>query len=120
MAQLTQCDRCGTTDGLHEQVIVRGVRVDLCTDCMAAIFSPWLEDVLARVTTVPMAPGAPTVPTRQNAWPRPPQHGYTAAAIEAAQDPSPTIPADPVLPQPEPDLVAEHEATHGRSGTVKP
>lgn len=89
MAQLTACDRCGTTEGLHEQVIVRGARVDLCPECMDATFSPWLQPILERLGSVPAAPTVP--PTRADAWPRPAQHGHTAAAIEASQSPAPAV-----------------------------
>lgn len=83
MAQLTRCDRCGNTDDLCEQLIVRGVRVDVCPSCMDALFDPWLQTVLDRVGTV----AQPTVPTRADPWPRAPQHGFMAAAIEAASSP---------------------------------
>ena len=87
MAQITRCDRCGTDDDVTRgKVIADSVSLDLCTPCFDKVFDgPWFEDARARINT------APTVPTRGRApgrGPKPPQHGFTAAAIEAAQDPS--------------------------------
>ncbi len=86
MATIKRCDKCGTEEATPKLVIADGVHLDLCTPCFDKVFDgPWFEDVRARIDT------APTIPTRGRApgrGPRPPQHGFTAAAIEAAQDPS--------------------------------
>lgn len=85
MAQLTKCDRCGVVppdDEPTETITARNVTADLCGACAAEILDPWLADVVARVSTVP------TVPPSRHAWPRPPQHGYTADAIEVASTPN--------------------------------
>lgn len=84
MAQLLVCDKCERTASAgFESVSVRGIRVDLCAACMDDVFGPWLATAVARANTVPTVP-----PTATNRWPRPPTHGHTAAAIEAAQNPA--------------------------------
>lgn len=90
MAQLTACDRCGTIDGTHEQATVRGARVDVCASCFDAVFQPWLDAALERLTRVP----PPVQPSRANRFPRPAQHGFTAAAIEASQTPGSVVVSD--------------------------
>lgn len=94
MAQLTKCDRCGKIlddSEAAEQVTVRGVRVDVCPTCSAELFDPWVGEVVARVSTVPTVPAGqlarrfgPAGEAEARRGARPPQHGFTAASIEAA------------------------------------
>lgn len=80
-----KCDRCGAIDRVTERISARGMQLDLCVDeCGPAVLEPWIEKAVEQVGRVPELPR----PTRERPFPRPPMHGFSAGAIEAAQTPT--------------------------------
>lgn len=99
MATIKRCDRCGTEDGTPEQVIAAGVHLDLCGDCFGEVFAgEWFAATRATIDVAPVVSSRRRVPGR---GPRPPQHGFTAAAIEEAQNPA-TLASRVEVPSPSP------------------
>lgn len=114
MATIKRCDKCGTEDATPKTVIADGVHLDLCDDCHDEVFAgEWFAAARARIDVAPPVPARRRVPGRGA---RPPQHGFTAAAIEAAQDPG-QLATRVEVPPPDPDPAVE-EARAGKAHGV--
>lgn len=109
MAKITRCDRCGTDDNVTlGKVIADGIHLDLCTPCFDKVFDGvWFEEARTRVD---VAPSPPRGRGMQGRGPRPPQHGFTAAAIEEAQNPA-TLASRVEVPSPA-------DAEHGNASSA--